>query len=238
MSDILTEEELIIEKNSIKYVKDNCKLIQEKFASVNKYPSVKTPMSIFLAGSPGAGKTEFAYRYIKDFGKPIVHIDPDEIRKIVSSIFGGNNATLLQRASALGVEKVYDYVMNNDQDVILDGTLIDYNKAFINIKRSIKHERIVYVYYIYQDPIVAWGFTKKREVLEHRGIPKDFFIKAFFQAKENVNKLKTEFGKSLQLNLIIKDFENNSIKFELNIEKIDSFLKIIYTKEDLEKLLN
>jgi len=238
MKDILTEEELIIEKKSIQYIKDNRKLIQEKFADINKYPSVKTPMSIFMAGSPGAGKTEFAYRYIKDFGKPIVHIDPDEIRKIVSSLFGSHNSTLLQRASALGVEKVYDYVMNNNQDVILDGTLVDYNKAFINIERSIKRDRIVYVYYIYQDPVVAWNFTKKREALEHRGIPKDFFIKAFFQAKENVNKLKIEFGKSLQLNLIIKDFENNSIKFELNIEKIDSFLKIIYTKEDLEKLLN
>lgn len=238
MSDLLSEEELKIEKDSIEYVKNNRKLIQELFADVKKYPYVEeNPMSIFLAGSPGAGKTEFARRFIKDFKKPIVHIDPDEIRKIIP-ISCNNNATLLQRASALGVEKVYDYVMNNDQDVILDGTLIDYKKAFINIERSIRHKRIVYIYYIYQDPIIAWDFTKKREAIEHRGIPKDFFIRAFFQAKDNVNKLKEEFGKSLQLNLIIKDFENNSIKFELNIEKIDSFLKISYTRESLEKLLN
>lgn len=238
MDNLLSEKELNIEKDSIKYVKDNRKLIQEKFADIKKYPSVLNPVSIFLVGSPGAGKTEFARRFIKDSQKPVVHIDPDEIRKIISIACSNNNATLLQRASALGVEKVYDCVMSNNQDVILDGTLIDYDKAFINIERSIKHKRLIHIYYIYQDPMLAWSFTKKREALEHRGIPKDFFIKAFFQAKDNVNKLKEKFGKSLQLNLIIKNFENDSMKFELNIEKIDSYLKISYTKEDLEKLLN
>ncbi|MFA6392601.1 MAG: zeta toxin family protein [Candidatus Paceibacterota bacterium] len=238
MNNLLSEEDLNTEKDSIKYVKDNRKLIQERFADIRKYPSVENPVSIFLAGSPGAGKTEFAHRFIKDSQKPVVHIDPDEIRKIISIICNNSNATLLQRASALGVEKVYDCVIKNNQDVILDGTLIDYDKAFVNIERSIKHNRVIHIYYIYQDPILAWGFTKKREALEHRGIPKDFFIKAFFQAKNNVNKLKEEFGKALQLNLIIKNFENDSMKFELNIEKIDSYLKISYTKEDLEKLLN
>lgn len=238
MNNLLSEEELKIEKESIKYVKDNRKLIQEKFADIKKYPSVGKPVSIFLAGSPGAGKTEFARRFIKDSQKPVVHIDPDEIRKVISIACNNNNATLLQRASALGVEKIYDYVMNNDQDIILDGTLIDYDKAVLNIERSIKHDRIVHIYYIYQDPLLAWDFTKKREIIEHRGIPKDFFIKAFFQAKDNVNKLKEKFGKALQLNLIIKNFENDSIKFELNIEKIDSYLEIGYTRESLEKVLN
>ena len=128
--------------------------------------------------------------------------------------------------------------MSNNQDIILDGTLIDYDKAVVNIERSIRHNRIIHIYYIYQDPVLAWDFTKKREAIEHRGIPKDFFIKAFFQAKDNVNKLKERFGKSLQLNIIVKDFKNDNFRFKLNIDNIDSFLEISYTKESLENILN
>ena len=143
----------------------------------------------------------------------------------------------MQRAAALGVEKLYDYALHHNQDLILDGTLGDYSKAKSNIGRSIDHKRIVQVYYIYQDPIVAWEFTKKREVIEHRGIPKDFFIQSFFQSKDNVNKLKQEFGSNIQLHLIVKNFENDTEQFKLNIDRIDSHLKIEYTEATLNERL-
>jgi UDP-N-acetylglucosamine kinase len=176
-----------------------------------------------MAGSPGAGKTEFSKRFIKDSGKSVVRIDPDDIRNLLPQY--DHNGTLMQRAAALGVEKLYDHALHYKQDLILDGTLGDYEKARSNVNRSVDHKRIVQVYYIYQDPIVAWKFTKKREAIEHRGIPKDFFIKSFFSSKENVNNLKREFGNLIQVNLIIKNFENDTEQCKLNIDTIDSHLK-------------
>ena len=143
----------------------------------------------------------------------------------------------MQRAAALGVEKLYDHALQHKQDLILDGTMGDYAKARSNISRSIDHSRIVQIYYIYQDPIVAWEFTKKREAIERRGIPKQFFISSFFQSKENVNKLKQEFGSHIQVHLIVKNFENDTEQFKLNIEHIDSHLKIGYTEATLNELL-
>lgn len=228
-------EELKIEQEAIQYIKDNQKVIQRHFADPERFPSVEKPVSIFMAGSPGAGKTEFSKRFITDSGKPVVRIDPDAIRDMLPQY--DHNATLMQKAAALGVEKVYDFAIRHNQDLILDGTLNDYDKASSNIQRSLKHGRIVQIYYIYQDPIIAWEFTKKREVIEHRGIPKDFFIYSFFKSQENVNKLKEEFGSAIEINLIMKNFENDDDKLKLNIDRIDSYLKMSYTKDTLEIIL-
>jgi hypothetical protein len=53
--------------------------------------------------------------------------------------------------------------------------------------------RKVAIFYIYQDPLIAWKFTQIREKVEGRYIPKEAFIDAFFNAKENVEKMKKEF---------------------------------------------
>ncbi len=47
----------ILSEKAKKFVKENKKFLIEKFASLNKFPSKEKPFSIFMAGSPGAGKT-------------------------------------------------------------------------------------------------------------------------------------------------------------------------------------
>ena len=96
----------------------------------------------------------------------------------------------MQGASALGVEKVYDYVLKKKLNVILDGTFADFAKARSNIERSIKRKRAVAIFYLYQDPLIAWEFTKKREKLEGRKVPLNVFIDSLFKSKANVIKLK------------------------------------------------
>lgn len=52
-----------------------------------------------------------------------------------------------------------------------------------------------------------------------------------------MNLAKEKYGADIELNLVIKDFEKNLEKLELNIQKIESYLKKVYTKEELEEIL-
>lgn len=92
------------------------------------------------------------------------------------------------------------------------------------------------IYYIFQDPIIAWTFTQIREQKEGRRVPKEAFIRAFFRARENVSEAKAHFGNKIELNLIIKDFTKNFEQVYPNVDVIDIYLPKMYTKEELEKL--
>ena len=237
--DIPTEKKIVEE--SILFIKKNRKLLIEKYANLDQYPSTNRPFSIFMAGSPGAGKTEFSISFIKnmkhvDDKLKVVRIDADEIRRIIPH-FTGKNSFLVQRAAALGVEKLFDHVQDKNQNVIVDSTFADYCISRNNICRSLNKKRRVGIIYLYQDPMIAWSFTKKREMLEGRYVPKNTFIDAFFGAKENVNKVKLEFRKKIMLSLVIKNFENKVEKTYLNINNIDNYLKINYNKQELYKAL-
>ncbi|MBU6431262.1 MAG: zeta toxin family protein [Patescibacteria group bacterium] len=63
------------------FIKENIKLLINKFAEKTKYPPDDNPVSIFMSGAPGAGKTEFSKNLInifEDMFSPakIVRIDP------------------------------------------------------------------------------------------------------------------------------------------------------------------
>lgn len=230
-------QEARIKEESILFIRKNRRQLCEKFANIKEYPATDKPFTMFMAGSPGAGKTEFSMRFIEnqkevDDKIKIVRIDADEIRKIIPH-FDGKNSYLVQPAAALGVEKLFDYIQDKKQNCVVDSTFADFNISHSNICRALNKKRKVGIFYLYQDPLIAWSFTKKREALEGRYVPKIMFIDAFFQAKDNVNKIKVEFGRDIMLTLIIKDFENKVEKTQLNIDKVDNYLKIRYNKTEL-----
>lgn len=194
-----------------------------------------------MAGSPGAGKTEFSKSFIKELTEKepkrrIVRIGADEVRNFIP-FYDKTNAYRVQGAASLGVEKLLDCVLKNKQDFVLDATFADYEKARTNISRCINKKRKVGVIYLYQDPIIAWQFTQKRETLEGRKIPIDMFINSFFEAYENVNKIKKEFGNQIELWLIIKNLEQGIEKTFFNIDNVDSYLKIEYNTQSLREKL-
>jgi UDP-N-acetylglucosamine kinase len=227
--------------DAIEFVKRNKKIFIDKFASPNVYPLENNPISVFMAGSPGAGKTEFSKRLIAELKlkgvmqKDPVRIDSDDVRGILPG-YTGDNSFIFQPASAIGVEKLYDHVLKKRQSAIIDGTFST-EKSLQNIQRSIDKSRPVEIFYIYQEPKLAWEFTKKREALEKRNIPRNSFIDSFLASKENVNKAKVMFGDRVRLNLVIKDFEKGFEELKLDIQKVDSYLQISYTKDELEKMI-
>jgi len=99
-----------VDQKAQEYVKANRKLLCERFASLTEYPSVANPSAYFMAGSPGAGKTEFSKGFIKQLqekepSRKIVRIDADEIRDMLPG-YNHCNAWELQSAASRGVEDV------------------------------------------------------------------------------------------------------------------------------------
>lgn len=106
-----------------------------------------------------------------------------------------------------------------------------------NIIRTLKNGYRVTLFYVYQDPQVAWRYTKERGLVEGRVVPKDIFINAFFQARENIEKVK-ERHPEVTLHIIIKDYQNNISEVHFDAENIQLVLPQKYTKQQLEDLLN
>jgi len=163
----------IITQNAIKYVKENSKKIISRFIDVKKSKpkNKKFSVSFFMAGSPGAGKTETSKALIKAIEESasiksiakIIRIDPDDIRKSLPE-YNGKNSYLFQTACSIAVEKLHDYVLKKNLDFLLDSTFSNYEKSRENIIRSLKRNRFITINYIYQDPIIAWSLLRKEKL--------------------------------------------------------------------------
>ncbi len=118
-----------ISENAVQWVKTHAKEVVERFAG--SYPrSEEGGISIFMAGSPGAGKTEFSKNLLEILEKKnqrIVRIDPDAIRESFPAYIPGK-AELFQSAVTVAVEKVHDYVLKKNKHFLLDGTSANLSK--------------------------------------------------------------------------------------------------------------
>jgi len=233
----MDESEKRLEIEAFEYIKSNRKALIEKFAPLDICKSVAHPISLFMAGSPGAGKTEVSVNLIKQFKNVPIRIDADEIRKMCEG-YTGLNAHVFQKAANKGVNILFDYALDKRINLILDGTFA-YAGALDNIRRSLARDRKVELWFVYQDPLSAWKVTKARERKETRHVSKDVFIRSFFDSRKNVEKVKNEFGNEIQLNLLIKDYQKGQEDFKLNIsaKELDGYIGTSYTEDDLQKLL-
>ncbi len=147
------------------------------------------------------------------------------------------NSDIVQGAASIGVDKLNYYTLKQKQNSIMDGTFANYNVARRNVLNCLNKNRQISVFYIYQDPIIAWDFTRKREKLEGRYVPKEAFIKASFNARENVQLIKKEFGDKIILNLVTKDEINATKTVKFNITNIDNLTEKSYNKNSLNEEL-
>ena len=228
-----------VSEQAIDWVRANKKVIIEHFASDEICPSVREPVSLFMAGSPGAGKTESSIAIVemlKKRGDAIVRIDPDTIRTLLPQ-YTGRNTDAIKGASFLAVEKLYDYALKAGKSMILDSTFTPYRKIEGNVRRSITKHRPTAIIYIDQDPLVAWHFTKEREKIEGRSIPRDFFIRTLFESRENVQKIKDQYGEQITVHVIQKDYVKQTQRFIEDVEQIDDVVQIKYSVDALKELL-
>lgn len=214
------------------------KNIAKRLTDTEKFIPEDNPVSVFMAGSPGAGKTEASIELLAKLdGTPILRIDPDELRSEFKN-YNGTNAWLFQKAVSILVEKIHDMALDQKQSFLLDGTLSNYAKAKANIERSLKHHRTVQILYVYQEPQLAWQFVQARESIEGRRIRREHFIEQYFASRDAVNKLKIEFGKVIHVDLLLKNNDNSNRVYKAWIDQIDNHISEKYTPADLERMLS
>ncbi len=239
----MTDEE--IKESALAFARANKMRIARELTDRNIYKPDDMPVSIFMAGSPGAGKTEYSKSFIEliEQGqeRQVIRIDGDELRSRLPGYSGGNSF-LFQGAISLIVEKMQDLALHNSQSFILDGTFSHYAKAADNVRRSLaKDGRLVIVFYVYQKPEVAWKFTVAREEKEGRNIPREAFIEQFLAVRENIARLRVEFGNRLNIRLVKKDYSSHSVEYVKGIytdgPTIDQIFEEQYTREQLEKII-
>ncbi len=233
----MTPAENDISEEALRFARSNKKSIARRLTDRAIYPPEESPVSVFMAGSPGAGKTEASIALVNLFADvSILRIDPDELRNEFAA-YQGANSWLFQRGVSILVEKIIDHALDQRQSFLLDGTLSNLKVASRNIERSLKKGRFVQILYVYQNPMLAWDFVKAREEAEGRRIRKEHFIEQYFAARDVVNALKLEYGGDVHVDLLIKHIDNSGRLYKAGVDKIDYHIPEQHTRADLEARL-
>ncbi|WP_215397073.1 zeta toxin family protein [Rheinheimera oceanensis] len=218
---------------ALEFVKRNKERIAKQLTDASLYPPADRPTAVFMAGAPGAGKTEVSQALAAQFYNTL-RIDADEYRSLLPG-YDGSNSHLFQGAVSLLVERILDKVFKNKQSFILDGTFSSLKVARKNVDRALRHGHVVELMYVFQSPIVSWGFVEAREQQEGRRILLDTFIEQFLESKQVVDKIKHEFSDAVNVTLLMKDLDINSTEY-INVDKcIDDHLSWNYNARQLKE---
>lgn len=240
MSMGLDEKDKAIGEAAFHYVKRHKEQLIFDFANPEVIKPAEKPITIFMAGSPGAGKTELRELLENVFDRALVVIDADQIReKLRVCGYSGSNAYLFGKACTKGVNILYDHALHKKQNILMDGTFAD-AQAEEHLNGSIRLKRVTIIFYIYRDPFLAWEYTKAREAKEGRRVGKDVFINLLFKAYENVKSMKQKYGDDVKINMIVKSKEDDyakriNPKMDVTSADIDKDCPLIYTREQLQK---
>jgi hypothetical protein len=168
----------------------------------------------------GVGKTELAI-FLKEKNPNLLHIDTDEIREFFRDIgYDGNNSSLYQKVASRGFSELFSYALKNHLSLILDSNFANINIAIQNVERLLKKGYIINVLYLYNYPEDCYEYATRRELVTHRKVPKDVFIRS------NINSYKTVIGiKEIFKDKVILEFadarKDGSIYYDIEA----SFLK-------------
>ena len=100
-------EEQIAER-AIKFAKKNRTQIARNLTDKLQFPTEKEPVSVFMAGSPGAGKTEASKLFLDEIGaNNVIRLDPDDLRHYFED-YRGTNSYLFQSAVSFIVERTFE----------------------------------------------------------------------------------------------------------------------------------
>jgi len=231
----MTPEEKSIYDCAVEFARTHKSRRCKELTDPNVYPGEAQPVSVFMAGSPGAGKTESAKELVAALeAKPphsrILRIDPDDLRCEFPG-YDGKNSWLFQRPVSSWVDRMLDLAHSQKQSFLLDGTFSDEDRCRSNVERCLKKGRTVQILYVYQDPVQAWNFVMAREAQEGRRIPPERFVEQYFGAREVVNALKGEFGQQIAVDLLFKPTDGTPRLYRAGIDQIDYHVPETYSRE-------
>ena len=206
---------------------------------IDHLPEEESAVSVFMAGSPGAGKTETGKSIISQFkqehGVEVVHIENDELRKEFED-YQGLNSSLFQRPATLLVEAIHDRALKKKVSFLLDSTLSSFEKAKSNIERSLSKGRYVLIIFVYQEPEQAWRLVQAREVVEGRRVPPEVFVEQFIESQCVVSKLKMLFKDKIDIIFMEKNIDGTKDQSYFDVADIDVLFDKKYNRATLEAI--
>ncbi|MDD2565624.1 MAG: zeta toxin family protein [Candidatus Gracilibacteria bacterium] len=208
-----------------------CRILNEKGLD-NYKTSIDEPSTIFLAGSPGAGKSEFIESRI-DCNKYII-IDIDKYRNLFEG-YNGINSGEFQISSTKVANKMYKFCMQNNLNVVVDGTFGNIKKIEENIGQCLKRKRDFSIILIFQDPVISYFYTKEREKNGKRNVPQEVFIDKYYNSIINSFIIKERHP---EIGFIVAFKSLKKSKFDIkpsvvNKEIFDKTFRVDYNKEKL-----
>ncbi len=242
----MTPEDKQFIEDAKSYIRANRTEISRRLTDITRYPQEDMPVSVFMAGSPGAGKTETSKAYLKQLEEvnekgevtfEVLRIDPDEYRSLIPR-YTGANSWLVQPAVSLLVERVIDNALRQKQSFLLDGTFANISKSLDNIERSLRKERFVQILYVYQEPALAWEFVLAREAVEGRNIPFDRFASQFVAAQESVQAAIDRFGDQIRVEVLVKPIDNGKHIHHPLVTRLAEVVPQGFTVEEIYFLCN
>ena len=90
----LSAEDEEVRQAAVQFAKNNKKEIAKRLTDPELYLPDKEPVSVFMAGSPGAGKTEASIELLERYstdGIRVLRIDPDDLRREIPGYIGTNS---------------------------------------------------------------------------------------------------------------------------------------------------
>ncbi|HFQ4960888.1 TPA: zeta toxin family protein [Vibrio vulnificus] len=235
----LSPSELAIQKKALDFAKKNRTRICRRLTDTSIYIPEQQPVSVFMSGSPCAGKTESSKELVAaltEDGGHVLRLDPDDLREEFED-YNGNNSYLFQAAVITLVERAMDMIFKNNQSFLLDGALASFHVADKNISRSLRKDRMVLVVFVYQRPELAWNFVKAREKVEGRRILPEHFVEQFFGSQQVIEQLKEKYGTHIQVDLLLKDNDGTTHSHHSDVSSLQPYLDPAYTLEVVREIV-
>lgn len=215
-----TDDEII--KESIQYLNDNKQAFFQHYTK--GISSSEDKVADFTAGMSGVGKTELAI-FLKERYPNRLHIDTDEIRKFFKPIgYDGQNSALYQKAASRGFNELFRYALKNNLSLILDSNFANIDIAIQNIKSLLKREYYVRIIYLYNKPDICYEYATRRELVTHRKVPKDVFIRSNINSYRTVLKIKRLFKDQVVLDFVDSSKQDRCIYINIDADEVEKLI--------------
>ncbi|MDQ7047861.1 MAG: zeta toxin family protein [Sulfurovum sp.] len=210
----LDEEKI---KESIQYFNQNKKVFLTDYTKNIELSTEK--IALFTAGMSGVGKTELAI-FLKESNPNLLHIDTDEIREFFRAIgYDGKNASLYQKGASRGFSELFTYALKNQFSLIMDSNFANIEIAIKNIERLLKKSYRIEILYLYDYPEKCFEYATRRELVTHRKVPKDVFLRSDVNSYKTVLEIKERFKERVNLHFFDKRENKNYQNIEFDFLK-------------------
>lgn len=179
------------EDEAKKWVKDKKNQQRVVDACVGSEPR-SDKLAFFMAGIPGAGKTELAKGLQGSPRGDHIVIEHDQLVEHIDG-YKPENYYNFRRAGSTLVTKLFEHCLEHGYSFIFDGTL-SHDNGYKNIKKALNHGFSVIVVYVHQDINSAWKLTQDRELVKKRAIERTGFIETCQKITTSLRKIFATFS--------------------------------------------